>query len=1196
MRIRTSYSFRVAAGMIEKVMERVVEINLGFAPISDRASTFGFNRWSKLAAKNNLKPIFGLELAVSPSISASKPVTDYWTFFAKQDLAELNKLLFTATNQFRYEPLLNYDQANNAEGVIKIIGNRANLDLVKNDENTFLALSPSMAKGYFKDAHGRGFKFIATSDNKFPKKEDKSFYEVVAGSSASTQTYPQWILNEEEWRTSVSGFADQETVESALNNMKEVAELCNAKLKKGTLLSPEKKKTLREMCIEGAKKLGIDLTDEVYSQRLDRELKLIADKKFEDYFYIIADLMQWSRQRMLCGPARGSSCGSLVCYLLEITTIDPIPYDLLFERFIDITRNDLPDIDIDFSDQNRHLAFEYMEQKYGKEHVARLGTVALYRPRSAIDEAGAALDVPPWKYAKVLDSLIVRSSGDSRALQTLEDTLVNTPAGKELMAEYPELIVSTKMEGHPKHYSQHAAGVVVTEDPILDYVAIDARTGATQCDKKDAEDLNLLKIDALGLTQLSVFEDALLMAGKSIHYLEKVPLNDAAAFEVFNKKQFSGIFQFNGPALQSICNQIDVASLEDIVAITALARPGPMASGGTNEWVKRKNGKKVEYPHPAFEPYLNKTLGIVTYQEDVMKIGREIGGLSWEDVTALRKAMSKSLGKEYFDQFGNKFKVGAIQKGIDGSALDKIWDDLCAYGSWCISGSTKLENPYPSQHLKKWMTVKDLFNRQGRTEKISEWEKKNSGLPKKQKLFSMSNGSIKPVELLNVVYSGKKETFTLTLQSRKIRATKEHQFYTPDGWKALKDIKVGMSIAVQGGKQPSERKKPSGTGSGRHNWRQAELDGLPFYKTGKKILKTKFKKCQECLFSPYEETHHINGDHKDHRIENLKAVCRKCHKRLHKEAGIFPIPQTRGRAIEFEVVKSIKLFGSEDVYDIAMPAPNHNFIANGIVTHNCFNRSHAVAYGIVSYWCAYMKAHFPFEFAAATLSHEENPAKQIMILREMADEGITYIPVDKDLSTDKWTAADKEGKRVLVGPLSNVKGIGPKLVQQIIGARARSEPMPAKFEKLMRNPKTEIDSLSPIKDAFKRLMPNPQERNIFTPPSRVIDLMPKGEEYPALVFGVLQQIKPRDENEAVNIAKRNGKVLTGPTMSLNMTLADDTDRIFAKINRFQFEEIGRAIVDRGRPGKALYAMKGTVPRDFRMLSVKNVRFIGFLDE
>lgn len=944
MRIRTGYSFRVAAGMIEDCFARVQELKWPYAPITDRASTFGWVRWNKLCKKAGVKPIFGVEIAVTPSEHAKKPVFDHWTFLAINDVADINALLLRATAQFRYEPLLTYEQAMAAKGVIKIAGSKALFSEFKPADDLYIALSPSASKGYVAEALAQGHKFIASSDNKFTREGDEGFYEVLCGRGASTQTYSQWILDEDEWRKSVKRVASPELIEEALANQTDIAALCNAKLKTAQLLSPPHELTLEQMCRKGAEKLGIDLNDPVYASRMERELKLIYEKKFEDYFYIIADMMQFARERMICGPARGSSCGSLVCYLLEITTIDPLKYDLLFERFIDITRNDLPDIDIDFSDQKRHLVFEYMEKKYGKEHIARLGTVALFRPRSAVDEAGAALSIPKWMCTKVLDSLIVRSSGDSRALSTLEDTLTGTPAGKELIEKYPEILVAAKMEGHPRHFSQHAAGIVVTETPVTDYVAVDSRTGATYCDKKDAEDLNLLKIDALGLTQLSIFEDALALAGKPLHYLESVPLDDKAAFDVINQGKFSGIFQFNGPALQSISNQIKTVHIEDIVSTTALARPGPMASGGTNEWVKRKNGfSEVTYPHPAFEPYLRTTLGIVAYQEQVMEIGRQIGDLTWEDVTALRKAMSKSLGKEYFDQFGDRWKAGAIKKGIPADKLEKIWDDLCAYGAWC------------------------------------------------------------------------------------------------------------------------------------------------------------------------------------------------------------------------------------------------------------FNRSHAVAYGIISYWCAYMKAHFPVEFAAATLTHEPDPEKQIKTLREMAAEGIEYLPVDAELSTDKWSVGWRDGKKYLIGPVQNVKGIGPKMVSAIMSARARGEPLPEKAQKLLNNATTEIDSLWPIRNAIKKIMPDPTAKNIHSPVTPVIDVQTNNTEYTVMVFGVVQQIKPRDENEVVNIAKR-GYAVKGPTQSLNLTIADDTDRIFGKIDRFKFDKIGKEIVDRGRPGKAIYAFKGKVPPNFRMIRVENIRFIGFTDE
>lgn len=944
MRIRTGYSFRTAVGHIDTVMDRVKDIGWTVAPISDRASTFGFVRWRKAAKKAGLRPIYGVEIAVTNSINEKKPAVDWWTFYAIDDVKHINNLVRLASEQFRYQPLLTYEQALEAEGVITIMGHRPLLDKVAPRDNLYLALAPSTPRGLLKQAVSLGHKLIATPDNFFPRQEDKPLYEVLVGRNANNQTYPQWIVSDEEYRASVA-YAGDEIVTRAINTRDSVMASIHAELKQGVLLSPPKEKTLRELCIEGAERLGVDLNDPVYSARLEKELKLISEKQFEDYFFIIADVMQWAHKQMICGPARGSSCGSLVCYLLQITTIDPIPYGLIFERFIDTTRSDLPDIDLDFSDTKRHLVFEYMEQKYGRERVARLGTVALYKPRSAIAEAGAALDIPRWRTDKVLDSLIERSSGDSRALQVMEDTFTGTPAGVALIEEYPELRIAEKMEGHPRHSSQHAAGIVLTQSAVTDYIAIDSRSGATQCDKKDAEELNLLKIDALGLTQLSVFEDALQMAGLPMDHLESIPLDDAAAFDVINQGRFSGIFQFNGIALQSIAKSIKVKDLEDIISITALARPGPMATGGTAEWVKRKRGEApVVYPHELLGPYLSNTMGIVTYQEQVMEIGRNVGDLSWDDVTALRKAMSKSLGKEFFNKYGDPWKAAAIRKGIPPEKAEKIWDDLCAYGSWS------------------------------------------------------------------------------------------------------------------------------------------------------------------------------------------------------------------------------------------------------------FNRSHAVAYGVVSYWCCWLKAHHPFEFAAATLQHETDPSKQIMLLREMYEEGIDYVPVDKDKSTDKWQPAIINGKKVLLGPVQNVKGIGPKMVSQIVGARLRNEPLPSRAQKLLDNPVTSIDSLWPIRDAFKRLLPDPAERGIISIPRRLIDVQPNGrEDQEVLVFALMKQIKPRDENELVNVAKRGYKV-KGPSQSLNLWIMDDTDTMFAKVGRFDYETMGKEIVNRGKPGKALYAIKGRVPPDFRMISVKMIRYIGDIED
>jgi DNA polymerase III alpha subunit len=951
LKIRTGYSFRAAAGKIDTVLDRLQEIGSIYAPITDRASTFGFYRWQKAALKRGLTPVFGVELAVSAAMHDKRPSVDHWTFIAQDDIEPLNRLVTLATTQFRYQPLITLEQALEAEGLFKMTGHcppQALWELEPRDD-VAVGLMPSTAVGVLKMAREKGWQLAASSDNRFARPADIGYYEVIAGRNANTNTFPQHILSPEEWRESLWHHNLDETTLTAAEALSQRWLAASAvELRKSSLPKFPVVKTLEQLCEEGAQKLNCDLSRPEYAARLAKELELIHTKEYDDYFYIVADICNWARERMAVGPARGSSCGSLVCYLLGITTVDPIPFGLIFERFVDINRSDMPDIDIDFSDQQRHQVFRYIEQKYGADHVARLGTVTMFQTRSAIGEIGMALNIPKWMCDALAESLPELSSGDSRAGTGIKIGLETSDIGKRIMDKFPEAFVMVDAEDHPRHYSQHAAGVVVSADPISRYVAVDHRSGATMCDKKDAEDgYNLLKIDCLGLTQLSVFEDALELAGLPHDHLETLPLDDPAAFQVLNEARWAGIFQFNGQALQSITKQFTVDKFDDIVSVTALGRPGPLASGGAHEWIKRRNGTNpVTYPHPIFEEHLSDTMGIVLYQEQVMEIGRKVGDLSWEQVTLLRKAMSKSLGKEYFDQFGNPWKKGAIAKGVDPKAADKIWDDLCAYGAWS------------------------------------------------------------------------------------------------------------------------------------------------------------------------------------------------------------------------------------------------------------FNKSHSVAYGLLSYWCCWLKAHYPMEFAAATLSHEDTAMRQIQLLREMKAEGYDYIPVDAKISDLKWKIGWKDGNKCLVGPLHNVKGIGPKMVSQILSARKRDEPLPDRAAKLLTNPTTDIDSLWPIRDGFQKHMPDPLARNIITPPTPIIEAQPTANEQEFMFFCTPTKINPRDENEVVNVARRGYEIKDGKTQSLNLQITDDTDTIFAKVTRWDWERLGRPIVDRGRPGKALYAIKGTMRANasFRMITVKAVRFIGELDK
>ena len=940
--MRSGFSFHVALGHLPDALSRIIECRLPAAPICDRMSTFGYNRWEKLCTKANIKAVFGVELAVVPALGDKKPIVDYWKFFAKNDLKAINSLIALATSNPGKEPSLLYSQAIAAEGVIKIAGERALLEHIPTDnDDIYIALSPATSKGLYNAAKEKGHRFIACSDNYYPRQEDKELYRLSLGRRSNTQTYPMWILTDDEWRRSVEWVVGGEGQEQALRLRDHSLGKCTAGLTKAELLVPEKPKSLRELCEEGAIKLGIDLSNQSYMLRLDEELSLFAEKGFEDYMFVIADIMQFARANMVCGPGRGSSSGSLACYLLGITTVDPIPYGLLFERFVARDRNDPPDIDIDLSDTRRQLVFDYVEKKYGKERVARLGTVGMFQPKSAMNQVLKSLQLPSWTAERAMESLIVRNDGDARVDCTLYDTLTETPAGRKLVEQHPEVMYAAKLEGHPNNAGQHAAGIVITQKPVSDYVAVDMRTKSTMCDKKDAEDLGLLKIDALGLTQLSIFEQCLRLMGESdvSGWLEKLPLDDQKAFDVLNEGRWAGIFQFNGKALQGLAKQFRTETIHDMIAVTALARPGVTASG---TWIKRRLGKElVTYPHPIFEQFLKDTYGVLVYQEQVMNIARYVGNMTWGEVTELRKAVSKTLGKVAMSKHEVRWKAGALENGVPQDVADKVWDDLCAHGAYS------------------------------------------------------------------------------------------------------------------------------------------------------------------------------------------------------------------------------------------------------------FNLAHAVAYGIVSYWCCWLKAHHPLEFAAATLEAESDPDKQIKLLRELATEGVGYVALDPELSTDHWVPAERDGRKILIGPLTNIKGIGPAYVNEILSCRRRGDPLRPALAKRLASSVTALDSLFPVADAVKRMHPDLEAISIVTKPTRIVDVQ-CGIDGEVVVIGVMKKIAPKNENGADAVTKRGRKV-DGPVTALNMFIADDSDEIFAKIDRYDYERLGREVADRGGVGKALYALKGDVPRGFRMVSVKQIKFLGMME-
>jgi DNA polymerase III alpha subunit len=686
IKTRSEFSFREVYGPLDKLLDACKGKAVG---LCDRNGTWGHVQFVKACEKAQKKPLLGVELAVVEDASIKEKLGVNWmSFLAANDkgLKEVYELVSQATDErnFYYQPRIDYSLLHDvSDNVIMLSGAFPIWGSLPRKKTLFVELSPMSPERALTFARDKKLPVVATSDNYYPAVGDRAVYEVLAGRNRQVRTAPMHILNEAEWR-----IIWPSVTQDAIQNQSVIADMCNAKLPKANLVHFENMPSLRSMCEKAAKSRGIDLKKKVYADRLKRELDLIAEKEFEDYFYLVTDIIKFAKEKMLVGPARGSSCGSLVCYLLSITEVDPIPYDLLFERFIDINRKDLPDIDIDFPDDRREMVFSYIENKFGKDCVARLGTIMRYKAKSTIADVAKELSIPAWEVSDLKGAIVERSTGDARAAFCILDTFEQLEIGKQTLSKYPQLRIAAQIENHARQSGQHAAGIVVTAEPISTYCSVDRRTGAVQVDKKDAETLNLLKIDALGLRTLAVIQDCLDQVGWSREKIIKYPTNDPEAFDVLNDKRFTGIFQFEGYALQSLCSQMRIENFEDIASMTALARPGPLESGGAAEFIKRRTGQhEAKSLHVSVDHITKITYGIVIYQEQVMQIAREMGQLSWEDVSSLRKAMSKSLGKEFFDQYWERFKVGAEKLGVSEQDAATVWHNINTMGSWSFNRS-----------------------------------------------------------------------------------------------------------------------------------------------------------------------------------------------------------------------------------------------------------------------------------------------------------------------------------------------------------------------------------------------------------------------------------------------------------------------------------------------------------------------------
>ncbi len=1084
------------------MVKRAVALGQRAIALTDHGNVSGHKRLADACKAAGIKPLMGLEAYICDNLTLKNNDNkkSWHITLLPKTLEGYRNLMKMVTHSyehgFYYKPRLDWELLKaHSKGIIATSGcpgSRTGHGVTKGGwgvlevakemrrqasmfDDYYAELSPwqyegglKVADAVYKAALQEGLPMILTADSHYPCPEDAITQDVVLCVNTDAKfndpdrmrfSHNDYYLHSGEemvakWQR-LHGTTLPGRDEMILNTGK-IADMVNFDFPTATPLSfpfdGDKEALLWKLCQDGMRMRGFT-GKTAYEERLRYEFDLSVAKNFMDYFLVVADLIVWAKDHgILVGPARGSSCGSLICYVLRITEIDPLYHNLLFERFVSPERMDLPDIDIDFDGARRHEVKEYLERKYGADRVANLPTFATFKGKMCLQDIGRVFsDKIPIEAVEECKRLVVqRSSADSRAGFAIEDTFANFEQAAAWLKKCPELGYAKLLEGQVRQLGVHAAGIVIANEPIGNFAAIyKTKDGdrVMSLDYHDASEIGLLKIDILGLTVLTAMRKAMDLikerTGKEID-LAAIPLDDAAVFKNFCDQNLQGIFQFEGSSTRQVCRQVAPDNFNELVAVNALSRPGPLHSGSTTKYIDRRHGReKAEVLHPLIAEVLAPTHGLTVYQEQVMAVVRTVGKFDWAETASIRKAMSKKFGDEFFAKKKEKFVEGATSQGVAEADAVSVWENICTHGSWSfnrtICGETRIKNVCPNKFCGDTVTIKELFDNGGYA--TSRWRECPSAYKKMRTLCLDTDGRLRPARIKAVYDHGMVELFEVKTETgRRIRITANHRLLEVIDGRILfvhgRDIKCGTMLGVDGG-HDKKIAKPSGEGKG---WAskykgRCNPDTKKPCKDNRSREVAEFKKamagkpCQECNVRRTPESRfEVHHETRTPPYSVLKWLCNSCHKKADYRLGNRKRVWTKGQLVAWEKVVSKKSVGIKHGYDIEMEdASRPTFIANGFVSHN----SHSVAYSVLAYHLMWLKTHYPEEFYAGVLSCENDQDKQRRLLKEYVRGGRRLLPVCINKS-DYRTTLDEAGLRL---GMEAVVGLGEKVVEAIKAGR-----------------------------------------------------------------------------------------------------------------------------------------------------------------
>lgn len=506
-------------------------------------------------------------------------------------------------------------------------------------------------------------------------------------------------------------------IPEAIHNSQEIAQRVNIDLELGKNYHlphyklPKGKSDmewLEELARKGLRRRFKEKISSEYKKRFEYELRVIKKTGFASYFLIVQDFVGWAKRRgIVVGPGRGSAAGSLISYALDITNVDPLEYNLLFERFLNPDRVSMPDIDIDFTDIRRDEVIEYARKKYGQDRVAQIITFGTMAARVSIRDVGRVLSLP-YSYCDKLAKLVPFGYKLNKVLQEVAEfrQIYDTdPQARRLVD------VAQRLEGIVRHASTHACGVVITDESLDNFTprqhaSQDDKTIVTQYEMHSIEELGLLKMDFLGLRNLTTIERTLKIIEKTKRKkinIDEIPLDDKKTFGLLQRGETTGVFQLESSGMRSYLKQLVPNNIEDIIVMISLYRPGPLDVGMIPHYINRKHGReKIEYLHPKLEPILKKTYGIIVYQEQLLEVARQLAGFSYSEADLLRKAVGKKI-KKLLDQQRSKLIRGMVNNGIKRSIAQRIWafvEPFARYGFNRSHGTSYAMIAYQTAYLK----------------------------------------------------------------------------------------------------------------------------------------------------------------------------------------------------------------------------------------------------------------------------------------------------------------------------------------------------------------------------------------------------------------------------------------------------------------------------------------------------------------